>query len=63
MFKIQRKFVETCLLIMLLLTLFLLASMSATAQEPMKSQDVHAEVAPAQAKRAAKNQQLSITTS
>lgn len=32
MFKIQRKFVESCLLIMLLITLFLLASFSATAQ-------------------------------
>lgn len=32
MFKIQRKFVESCLLIMLLITLFLLASLSATAQ-------------------------------
>jgi hypothetical protein len=45
MFKIQRKFVESCLLIMLLLTLFLLASISATAQEPTKSQDVRDEVA------------------
>ena len=32
MFRIQRKFVESCLLIMLLITLFLLASLSATAQ-------------------------------
>jgi len=30
MFRIQRKFVESCLLIMLLITLFLLASLSAT---------------------------------
>lgn len=33
MFKIQRKFVESCLLILLLLTLFLLNSLSATAKE------------------------------
>ncbi len=33
MFKIQRKFVESCLLIMLLLTLLLLSSLSATAQK------------------------------
>jgi hypothetical protein len=45
MLKIQRKFVESCLLIMLLLTLFLLTSISATAQEPTNSQDVHHEVA------------------
>jgi hypothetical protein len=37
MFKIQRKFVESCLLIMLL---FLLASISATAKEPTKLPDV-----------------------
>ncbi len=40
MFRIQRKFVESCLLIMLLITLFLLASLSATAQEPPSSQVV-----------------------
>jgi hypothetical protein len=45
MFKIQRKFVESCLLIMLLITLFLLASISATAKEPTNTQDVHHEVA------------------
>ena len=45
MFKIQRKFVESCLLIMLLVTLFLLASLSATAQEPTNSQVVQNEVA------------------
>ena len=32
MFRIQRKFVESCLLLMLLITFFLLASLSATAQ-------------------------------
>lgn len=45
MFKIQRKFVESCLLILLLLTLFLLASLSATAQEPTNLQVVHDKVA------------------
>jgi len=40
MFKIKRKFVESCLLIMLLLSLFLLASISATARVPTKPQDV-----------------------
>ncbi len=40
MFRIQRKFVESCLLIILLITLFLLASLSATAQEPKNSQVV-----------------------
>lgn len=45
MFKIQRKFVESCLLILLLLTMFLLASLSATAQEPTKLQVVHDNVA------------------
>lgn len=44
MFKIQRKFIESCLLIMLLLTLFLLTSISAGAQALTKSQDVCAEV-------------------
>lgn len=37
MSRIQRKFVESCLLILLLITLFLLASLSATAQEPTHS--------------------------
>lgn len=46
MFKIQRIFVESCLLIILLLTLFLLASISSNAQVPMDSQDVSDEVAP-----------------
>jgi hypothetical protein len=39
MFKIQRKFVESCLLILLLLTLFLLNSLSghsARAYEPTR---------------------------
>jgi hypothetical protein len=45
MSKIQRKFVESCLLILLLITLFLLASLSATAQEPTNSQVVHDKVA------------------
>ncbi len=39
MSKIQRKFVESCLLILLLITLFLLASLSATAQEPTHSME------------------------
>jgi hypothetical protein len=43
MFKIQRKFVESCLLIILLITLFLLASLSAIAKEPTNAQDVHDE--------------------
>ncbi|HKZ02237.1 MAG TPA: hypothetical protein VJ180_08360 [Pyrinomonadaceae bacterium] len=37
MSKIQRKFVESCLLIVLLITLFLLASISSTAQKPTHS--------------------------
>jgi hypothetical protein len=45
MSKIQRKFVESCLLILLLLTLFLLASLSATAQETTNSQVVQDKVA------------------
>jgi len=32
MFRIQRKFIESCLLVMLLITLFLLASLSGAAQ-------------------------------
>ena len=38
MLKIQRKFIESCLLILLLTTLFLLVSLSATAQELTNSQ-------------------------
>jgi hypothetical protein len=40
MSKIQRKFVESCLLILLLITLFLLASISSTAQKPTHSPGV-----------------------
>ncbi len=43
MFKIQRKFVESCLLIILLITLFLLASLSATAKGRTNAQGVHGE--------------------
>ncbi len=45
MFRIQRKFVESCLLIMLLITLFLLASLSATARQLTNSQVVYDGVA------------------
>jgi len=45
MLKIQRQFVESCLLILLLITLFLLALVSGTAQEPTNTQVVHHEVA------------------
>jgi hypothetical protein len=45
MLKIQRRFIESCLLILLLMTLFLLASVSATAQELTNSQHVQDEVA------------------
>ena len=45
MFKLPRKFVESCLLTLLLLTLFLLASLSATAQEPTNSQVVQDKAA------------------
>ncbi len=45
MFRIQRKFIESCLLILLLLTLFLLASLSATARELTNSQVVQDTVA------------------
>jgi len=34
MFRIQRKFVESCLLILLLITLFVLGAISTPAQEP-----------------------------
>jgi hypothetical protein len=43
MFKIQRKFVESCLLIILLITLFLLASLTATAKELTYAQDFRGE--------------------
>ena len=45
MLKMQRKFVESGLLILLLMTLFLLATLSATAQELTNSQQVRDEVA------------------
>jgi hypothetical protein len=45
MFKIERKFIESCLLIMLLITLFLLASLSAPAQQPTNSQVIQDKVA------------------
>ena len=44
MFKIQRKFVESCLLIMLLISLFVLTSLSGTAKAPTKARDVHDEI-------------------
>lgn len=45
MLRIQRKFVESCLLILMLITLFLLSSVSATAQELTSFQNVQVEVA------------------
>jgi hypothetical protein len=45
MLRIQRKFLESCLLILMLVTLFLLSSISATAQELTNSQRTHDEVA------------------
>ena len=39
MSRIQRKFIESCLLIMLLMSLFMLASLRASGQEPPNSQD------------------------
>jgi len=44
MLKIQRKFIESCLLVLLLTTLFLLLSVSASGQEPADSQSTNAEV-------------------
>ncbi len=44
MLRIQRKFIESCLLILMLVT-FLLRSLSATAQELTNSQRTHDEVA------------------
>jgi hypothetical protein len=38
MSRIQRKFIESCLLIMLLMSLFMLASLRASGQEPPNSQ-------------------------
>jgi hypothetical protein len=45
MLRIQRQFVESCLLILLLVTLFLWSSVSATAQELTNSQRTHDEIA------------------
>jgi len=45
MLRIQRKFVESCLVILLLVTLFLLSSLSATAQELTNPGAAHDEVA------------------
>jgi hypothetical protein len=45
MLRIQRKFIDSCLLIMLLTTLLFLVSVSATAQEIANSQGTEAEVA------------------
>src|SRR5688572_27469817 len=45
MLKIQRTFIESCLLILLLTTLFLLLSVSASGQELANPQSTHAEVA------------------
>ena len=45
MLGIQRKFVESCLLILLLATLFLLSTVSATAQELTNSGSSHDEIA------------------
>lgn len=45
MLKIQRKFIESCLLILMLVTLFLLSSVSGTAQELPNSQGTHDQIA------------------
>ena len=45
MLRIQRKFIESCLLILILATLFLLSSLSATAQKLTNSQRTHDEIA------------------
>jgi len=45
MSRIQRKFIESGLLILMLVTLFLLSSLSATAQELTNSQPTHDEIA------------------
>lgn len=45
MLRIQRKFIESCLLILMLVTLLLLSSLSATAQELTNSQRTHDEIA------------------
>jgi hypothetical protein len=45
MLKIQRTFIESCLLILLLTTLFLLLSVSAKGQDPADAQSTNAEAA------------------
>ena len=45
MLRIQRKFIESCLLILMLVTLLMLSSVSATAQELTNPQRTHDEVA------------------
>ena len=45
MLRIQRKFIESCLLGLMLVTLFLLSSLSGTAQELTSSQNIQVEVA------------------
>ena len=45
MLRIQRKFIESCLLILMLVTLFLVGSLSATAQELTNSQRTDDEIA------------------
>jgi hypothetical protein len=44
MFKIQKTFIESCLLILLLTTLFALLTATATGQELVDPQSTHAEV-------------------
>lgn len=45
MLNIQKKFIESCLLVLMLTTLFLVLSISANAQDPATSQSTNAEVA------------------
>lgn len=63
MLRIQRRFIESCLLILMLVTLFLLSSISATAQELTNSQRTHDEIA-SSGERAAMKQpsETAITT-
>jgi membrane glycosyltransferase len=44
MLRIQRKFIESCFLILMLVTLFLLSSLSATAQELTNSQRTNDDI-------------------
>jgi len=53
MLKIQRKLIESCLLILMLVTLFLVSSLTATAQELPISQGTHDQIA-SSGERAAK---------